>query len=108
MVPPQFLCKKHLLGEHGELHKFLPSFIKKHNMSKRILLGQIDPAAMQLRHEELAEELVRRGYNHNSPYIQPDILYITEKSIIDIGNNIKDLCQRCEECKKRIKEEKDD
>lgn len=26
MIDPKLLCRKHLLGEHNEIHKHLPSF----------------------------------------------------------------------------------
>jgi hypothetical protein len=30
LVDPALLCDKHLLGEHGELHKFQHCFVKGH------------------------------------------------------------------------------
>ena len=107
MINPALLCRKHLLGEHGEIHKFLPSFQKKHDMSKRITLKQIDPWAMQTRHDELTKELIRRGYKHNSPYTQPDLAYLyAYKHLvnIDIKANEADLATRCPECRKLINE----
>lgn len=52
MSNPRFMCRKHLLGEHGELHKFRHMFIKGHSIEGR--RGQIEPAAMKDRHDELA------------------------------------------------------
>jgi len=106
MVKPKFLCRKHLLGEHGELHKHRPSFIKKHSMTGRIhpiVLIQI--ASMKKRHDELAEEMLRRGYNHKSPYEQPDTSYLPieeQNAKVDLQYNLKDLSERCEECRNRI------
>ena len=57
MLNPKFLCRKHLLGKHGELHKFKHNFEKKYNMSNRILLNQIEPLSMETRHNELVEEI---------------------------------------------------
>jgi len=34
MVDPRLLCNQHLIGEHGEIHKFLPSFRKGHKNYK--------------------------------------------------------------------------
>ena len=64
MIEPKFLCRKHLLGEHGEIHKHKHNFEKKHNMTGR--MGQIFPDKMQERHDLLAEEMLNRGYNHKS------------------------------------------
>ena len=99
MIDPQLLCRKHLLGEHGELHKHKHNFEKQHKMAGRA--GQIFPAPMQVRHDELALEMVRRGYKHESPYIQPDVSYLGDMLKIkpDVQANERDLCVRCEECR---------
>jgi hypothetical protein len=105
MLNPELPCNRHLLGEHAELHKFKPSFEKKHNMKTRIERRQIFPSVMKERHDRIAEEMTRRGMNHNSPYTMPDISYIgimNELTGHDIENNIKDLCGRCPECRERI------
>jgi hypothetical protein len=78
MVEPKTLCRHHLLGEHFELHKFRHVFVKKQDVSTRIKRNQIFPKLMKQRHDELANEMIRRGYNHNSPYEQPDVSYIYE------------------------------
>jgi len=101
MVDPKLLCNKHLIGEHGEIHKHKHNFEKKHSINKRIELGQIEPESMQTRHDELAEEMLRRGMNHKSPYIIPDISYLSEyqrKYKVDINKSKIDLVTRCEQC----------
>lgn len=106
MLPPSLLCRDHLLGEHGEIHKHRHNFVKQHNMSGRTIApAQIEPAAMQDRHDEIVLEMVRRGYNHKSPYEQPDISYLlieAQNAKVDMDYNYKDLAGRCAECKKRI------
>jgi len=99
MVDPKLLCRKHLLGEHGEIHKFRHNFVKKHRMAGR--MGQIEPAKMEERHDLLAQEMLNRGYNHQSPYEQPDISHLPTM-IVDINKSLQDLCERCEECRERI------
>ena len=100
MVEPELLCRKHLLGEHGEIHKHRHNFVKRHNMEGR--KGQIFPTLMQMRHDELAIEMAKRGYNHNSPYQQPDVTYLEVFPLPNIEANKEDLCTRCTECKQRI------
>jgi len=90
---PKTMCRKHLLGEHGEIHKFRHNFIKKHNMNKRIQLGQIKPSQMKQRHDLLSKEMLSRGYNHNSSYEQPDINYLTEKE-----KELMNSFDKCKEC----------
>lgn len=105
MINPKLLCNQHLLGEHGELHKFKPSFEKCYSMDKRIRLRQIFPQYMKQRHDILAYEMLQRGMNHQSPYTQPNIDYITSTINLtyeDIKNNIQDLRTRCPECKRQM------
>jgi hypothetical protein len=106
MVEPVLLCDRHLLGEHGEIHKHRHNFVKRHSIAGRINpVTQIEPKSMKSRHDDLATEMVRRGMNHNSPYQQPDLDYLPEfqmAAIVDRDLSIKDLSKRCEKCKKRI------
>ena len=106
-ISPSLLCKQHLLGEHGEIHKHRHNFVKMHRITKRISpVVQIEPENMQKRHDELSLEMLRRGYNHNSPYEQPDISYLKPEeryASIDINISIADLTIRCEECTKNFK-----
>lgn len=107
MISPKLLCKQHLLGEHFEIHKHRHNFVKKHSIEKRISpVVQIEPSSMKKRHDMLAKEMVKRNYNHKSPYEMPDISYLTKEqrhAKVDLNNSIKDLIKRCPECKKRIK-----
>ena len=64
-------------------------------------MGQIEPAKMEERHDLLAQEMLNRGYNHQSPYEQPDISHLPTM-IVDINKSLQDLCERCEECRERI------
>lgn len=74
MINPKLLCNRHLLGEHGELHKFLPSFHKKHKVDGRIYpIVQIELSSYKARHDELATEMLARGFNHNSPINEADL-----------------------------------
>jgi hypothetical protein len=105
-IPPELLCRQHLLGNHNELHRYRPSFVKKHSMKGRIYpVVLIEPSNMKIDHDEIAEEMLRRGYNHNSPYEMPDISYLPEdqrNAKVDVNYNLQDLINRCPECKGRI------
>ena len=97
-IPPEFMCQKHILGEHYELHKHLHNFQKKHSITGRIKpVVQIEPSSMETRHNELANYI-----NHNSPYTQPDISYLPideQKAKVDLNISYKDLSDRCPECR---------
>jgi hypothetical protein len=103
-IDPKLMCRKHLLGEHFEIHKHKHNFVKKHNMAGRLKYpSQIDPARMELRHDEIVKEMTVRGMNHKSDYEQPDVSYLP-KAKIDIEYNLIDLACRCEECATKIYE----
>ncbi|MBN2420973.1 hypothetical protein JXB27_01705 [Candidatus Woesearchaeota archaeon] len=106
MIDPKLLCRKHLLGEHGELHKFIPSFKKKIKVHGRISPKvQIEPKSYEKRHNQLVKEMLRRGYSHNSKLKAPDFSYLPKEhrnAKVNINISIGDLKKRCKECKKRI------
>ena len=105
MVDPRVLCAQHLLGEHGELHKFRPAFAAGRRMLGRI--GQVEPEAMFTRHRQLADEMRRRGYGHNSTYRMPSLAYlsIAERwSRVDVAQSLRELASRCPQCRRRIED----
>ena len=104
MINPKLLCNKHLLGEHGELHKFIPSFHKKYSIDNRVSpIVQIELSSYQSRHDELATEMLDRGMNHKSPLPElPDFSYLPDehyRAKVDINISMRDLKNRCGECK---------
>jgi hypothetical protein len=110
MIPPSMLCSKHLVGEHGELHKFIPSFRKKYKIDKRIApIVQIQLSSYKPRHDELADEMKKRHMNHNSPLLNkdiPDFSYLPKEQLeakVDLNLSIKELIKRCPKCKEVIK-----
>lgn len=103
MVDPAILCRKHLLGEHGEIHKHIPSFRKGHKIDGRFdPVVQIQLNALQSRHDVLAAEMLKRGYNHNSPLVDVPDLALTYPQhydkVVDVNISILDLIDRCPEC----------
>lgn len=106
MLPPRILCRQHLLGEHGEIHKHRHNFVKRHSIAGR--RGQIEPMAMKRRHDELADEMLRRGMNHRSPYEQPDLSHLPEADRFGTVNketSLRDLHTRCDECRRQYESE---
>ena len=105
MIDPSTLCRKHLLGEHGEIHKHKHNFEKHHSIHGRIYpIVLIEPENMKKRHDVLAQEMLTRGYNHQSPYEQPDISYLPDDyryAKVDLDYNFRDLYTRCIDCKNR-------
>ncbi len=71
-IHPKYLCRKHLLAEHRELHG-LWNILTKHNGKGGYshhpeTLRWVDKQkALFLRHEELVKEFYRCGYSHQTP-----------------------------------------
>jgi hypothetical protein len=69
-LPPEKLCRKHLLGEHYELHALWTVLTKgKKGFSRHpeTVRWKGKLKALYLRHEALVREMQRRGYKHKSP-----------------------------------------
>lgn len=69
-VSPSLLCRKHLLGEHRELHALYSILLnnKKGYRSHPETLRWVGKLpALELRHQLLVSEMKNRGYNHQSP-----------------------------------------
>jgi hypothetical protein len=68
-IGPERLCRKHLLGEHRELHAVWSVIVNsksgysRHPETKR-WVGRL--AALFDRHEALVREMEARGYRHRS------------------------------------------
>ncbi len=83
-IHPSILCRKHLLGEHRELHGIWSILTKnkigysQHPETKR-WSGKLK--ALYVRHELLVGEMINRGYKHSSPL----------NDRLAIGKNIQDI-----------------
>jgi len=101
MVDPKKMCRKHLLGEHGELHKFLSGWKKKRALSGYVVSNAIEPSSYKKRHDKIAREMKRRGYKHKSPLKQPDFSYLNKIDRlykVNVMANELLLATRCKEC----------
>lgn len=71
-IDPKYLCRKHLLGEHRELHA-LWNILTKHkgkggySQHPETLRWVGKTKALYLRHEKLVKEFARRNYKHFTP-----------------------------------------
>ena len=109
MVPPQCLCRKHLLGEHVELHMLVGTLRRGKSIAGFLAGGLVAPMDIFQRHEALVQEMLRRGYRHQSPmsktvfeealeHVSPESL----KGHVNWKENLAVLRQRCGDCKHRI------
>jgi len=69
-LPPDILCRNHLLGEHRELHatwSILTNNKKGYSKHPEVIRWKGKLKALYNRHEKLVSEMKNRGYNHYSP-----------------------------------------
>jgi len=69
-IEPCFLCRKHLLGEHRELHAIWSILVngkKGYSRHPETMRWRGKLKALYKRHVKLVAEMKRRGYAHNSP-----------------------------------------
>ncbi|MCS7184865.1 MAG: pyrimidine dimer DNA glycosylase/endonuclease V [bacterium] len=68
-VEPSKLCRKHLLGEHRELHaiwSILTNNKKGYSKHPEVLRWKNKLKALYLRHRLIVKEMKKRGYKHKS------------------------------------------
>lgn len=69
-IPPEKMCRNHLLGEHRELHALWYIIInnkKAYAHHPETLRWKGKLKALYLRHEVLVNEMTARGYKHHTP-----------------------------------------
>lgn len=100
------MCRKHLLGEHVEMHMFAASLRDGKSITGFQRDGLVDVANIKQRHDELAAELRERGFDHASPMLQePVSQYFHPHPIIatvNIVTNILELARRCPDCREGL------
>ena len=99
-VKPVLLCRQHLLGEHLEMHMFAGTIKKKISIAGYLENNLVDISLIKARHDDLAAEMTRRGYNHNSPL---KLGRVPVGGRINRNKNLKELYKRCPACRQRIK-----
>ena len=101
MIDPTMLCRKHLLGEHVELHMFVGTINKNKKLYGYRENGLVEVHNIKSRHAELVSEMYSRGMNHNSPLQKFKVFNF---GFVDIDNSYNELLKRCTHCKTRILE----
>jgi len=108
LCDPKIMCQKHLCGEHLEMHMFLGTLKKQKKVDGYIANNLFEPRSLYQRHKDLADEMGRRGYNHKSQLNETDCSCILNLPIekqyweIDKVAALKDLLDRCPECRKQF------
>ncbi|MFX1537629.1 MAG: pyrimidine dimer DNA glycosylase/endonuclease V [Promethearchaeota archaeon] len=100
-IDPELLCNKHLLGEHVEMQMFVGTLFKGKSIQGYINRGLVNPKLITERHNDLADEMIKRGMNHNSK-LQFDSSNLSMNHRFSLIKNKQELIRRCPDCKKRI------
>lgn len=101
MAPLETMCRKHLLGEHVELHMLVGTINKGISVEGFLTKNLLEPESLYERHAALAAEMNRRGYTHNSPLtatLSSSLIYQQYKVKIDRAASLAELHRRCLEC----------
>lgn len=86
-IPPDNLCRQHLLGQHREIHAIWNVITKnKRGYSKHpeVLRWKNHLMSLYFEHELTALSMLERGYNHNSPINLDDCIDMIKPSGISI------------------------
>lgn len=103
MVPPEYLCKKQLLGEAAEIHMFISTILLGKKVTGYLEKGLLEPSALCSRHNELVEEMKKRGMNHQSELDCEKLVPLLKSKFteqewnvkIDPEESLRILKQRC-------------
>lgn len=101
-VSPPLMCRKHLLGEHVEMHMFLGSLRLDKRLDGYIRTGLVEVHNIKRRHDELVQEMISRGYCHKSP--MEDSPLLATAGFVDRKRSLEDLQFRCTECRRRTQQ----
>jgi hypothetical protein len=96
MVDPRLMCRKHLLGEHVELHMLTASLRRGISLQGFFDNKLIEVHNVEKRHEQLVREMKRRGFNHASPLLRSPK---KRAGRVDRRANLVELARRCRHCR---------
>jgi len=96
-VNPRRMCRKHLLGEHVEMHMFAACIRKGINLQGYLNNQLVELHNIKKRHDILAREIERRGYSHNSELVLGKKI---NAGYVDKKANLIELRRRCTDCMK--------
>lgn len=97
MVKPSIMCRRHLLGEHKEIHQLIGCINKNKSIKGYLDNGLIEVHNARKRHSQLVKEMKKRGYHHQSKLKS---FKIFKAGKVDIKKSMSDLKKRCKECGK--------
>ncbi len=105
MVNPRLMCRKHLLGEHVELHMLAACMRREMSLKGFFDNRLIETHSVIRRHEQLVREMKRRGFRHASPL---ENVPRRRGGRVDRRANLAELARRCQHCRKLQEKQTDE
>lgn len=106
MVPPELMCRQHILGEHRELHALVGSIRLGISLAGFLANGLLQAADIGPRHDALVVEFRRRdwksGLQHQTPLvITPELRVKLEAigGVVDSARSRVEMHRRCTACR---------
>lgn len=99
MIDPRLLCRRHLNGEHYEIHMLAGHLRAGHSITGYLERGLLEPQNMKARHDELMIEMIRRGSDncHKSPLAVDFECPVGKVSRKQTFDDLRGRCPRCVE-----------
>jgi uncharacterized Fe-S radical SAM superfamily protein PflX len=104
MVDPRVMCRQHLLGEHVEIHMYVGALSRGQSVKGYLQKGLLEVHSLYDRHDEIVEEMKRRGYKHCSD-LDEKWRSVERSGSIDRKKSLEELVKRCSRCKRRCSED---
>jgi len=95
-IEPKYLSRQHLLGEHRELHAIWSILVNKkkgYSNHPEVLRWKYKLVALAYRHLALEEEIIKRGYKHNSDLKEVEFNFFQEDKQTEFINTIEEQKQ---------------
>lgn len=98
MIDPRLLCRRHLNGEHYEIHMLAGHLRVGRSVAGYLERGLLEPQNMKARHDELMIEMIRRGGKHRTPLV---VDFDCPVGVVSRKQSFVDLRERCPRCVER-------
>lgn len=108
MTETSFMCRKHLMGEHVEIHMLIGTMKKRKSINGFIKNNLLEIDSIFDRHEQLSKEMLKRGYNHKSEIDKIRLNEIKKQYKeyqdikVDRAKSLEELLSRCPECRENF------
>jgi hypothetical protein len=94
-IQTHLMCKRHIVQEHADMHRFERAVKEGKDMSMYTETGHLEQDYIVKRHDELVKELGRRDISHKTPLKLSEQPYV---GIVRSRRNQMELRKKCDAC----------